>query len=567
MSQSFMDEFTSDLDRMMDESESVKNVIKLLFSSLTVVFQETTELSSSSSQPPYFKYNRISSIPYKAARMLWSEILGDVSFDGELFRVSNPDDVDKAISRSCLEEFIKVMNDPTELTIIKKVDSNSNKGIFSRLFGSKKKDENIVKIPKRRISRDLFMAFIRDILVTTELLEINELKTECNENNIEMNDESEEVFAPKYFKGSFTGWERGKKVSTSRYFQIFQDKYFQYGIYLSGIMNNSSALPSTLAAPATASIEHRKMDTMKRWNNAMSNACRKQLEKRDILDTDENEGTNDDYSKLKDMNLGDEDDDATNYAAKMYPSHLMRAGRAPEVSPLLINPKFLLARLSVLGPIETVSRLKSDLDEMIFRFKLASERKLSMDTTKAAERKLSMDSKAEVLSHDSFQQDSAFVSSDDVFLNSFLLLVKCIEEHYPIINCRRVAFIRGENNIGEIGRVLHLIAAYINEAGETEKKNQSDYSSHVVKIYKLSLGYKIAALGNDHISVGRTYRYLGHKFSDLRKYQKAIDAYAESIRISWAQSKIDYKQLVATLNSLGMIYSMAGLLEEVRRKD
>jgi len=559
-----MNEFTEELDHMIEsESESVKTVLKLLFSSLAVVFQETEVCSSK--EEPYFAYSRIASIPAAAARMLWSELLGDVSSkeigDREFqMIILSPDNADKAISQPCLEEFKMFVNAPGEISVktTRRKSNDNGRGILPRNWLKnlmKEESKDIVNVSKQHHSNDPFMAFVRDTLVAMGFIELDGWTMDSNGDIIESEEEEgEDIFVSAKFSGSdFSGWDRGKQLNTLQCFRIDQDQQFQYGIHLSGIMNNSSAVPLD-AILDTTSLNQRKTDTMKRWNDAMSNACRKQLAKSNILENEHNQkqSTNanandtDNHSESKAYNgidQGKNSSHATNYVIQMYPSHLMRAGRLTEAGRALMNPNFLLARLVTLEAFETVSRHKRNLDELTLRSRLASERRIGMGS----------------------DSNSLMRVSQDIFMDSFNILSKCIQEQYPIASYKKSIFVQGESNNGELGRALHLIAAYLDEKATTNdasiNTSESEYSLAAVKVYKLSLDYKIAALGNDHSSVGRTYRYLGHKYLKLRQNQKAIDAYSESIRISWAQDKINYKHLVVTLNSIGMIYSMTGQLK------
>eukprot|EP00548_Thalassiothrix_antarctica_P020749 CAMPEP_0194193186 /NCGR_PEP_ID=MMETSP0154-20130528/73701_1 /TAXON_ID=1049557 /ORGANISM="Thalassiothrix antarctica, Strain L6-D1" /LENGTH=1084 /DNA_ID=CAMNT_0038917233 /DNA_START=47 /DNA_END=3298 /DNA_ORIENTATION=+ len=554
--------YTEEFNRMI-ESESVKNVLKLLFSSLAVVFQEI-EVSSSKKQP-YFKFTRIPSIPAPAAGMLWSELLGGVSArkiaDQQYeMTISSISLADQTISQVCLEEFLKFVNDPVDLLVKISRNNSNSKGLLSKLWNKKKEEEgvDILKIAKKQNTKDPFLFFVRDALVATGFLEVAGRSIDLDE-EVDSDEEEEERDSDDFAEIDgidFSGWDERKKKKKQKnalqYFQIYQDMQFQYGIHLSGIIGNTST--SILNVPPETDVWHQKeTETAKRWNDAMSNACWKQLIKAGILGSKSDHvlstGDGDEDRKKKTqiwMNRGRIPNDATGYAIQMYPSHLMRAGRVVEAARVLMNPKFVHARLVSLQAFEAADRHKCNLDEMKLRSRLASEGELDVGG----------------------DGDALIMESRDIFMASVNVFLKCIQEHYPMQSDENnengeleKKIVQGESVPGEVGRALHLIGGFLTETttlGANTNKGQSESSLAAMETYKLALAYKIVALGKDHSSVARTHRHMGHEYMNRFEYEEAINAYSESVRINRVQDDVDYKHLVLALNSIGMIYGMTG---------
>mmetsp|Transcript_18862 Transcript_18862/g.27898 ORF Transcript_18862/g.27898 Transcript_18862/m.27898 type:complete len:1090 (-) Transcript_18862:150-3419(-) len=565
--------FTDDFEYMI-QSESVRRVMKLLFSSLAVVFQET-QVSPSKSEP-YFTYTRIPSIPAPAARMLWSELLGGVSSqligdrEYEMNTLSS-NSADPAISQICLETFVKCVNDPDDLLV--RLRKESSKKGFLKFWGKKgdQEDGNILRIPKRRHNTDPFLCFVRDALMATGFLEVagGSIEQDKEEADTEVSEAVEKIDDLAQVDGIDTnGWKKRENMKKVRKpvqcFQIYKDMQFQYGIHLSGmILEKGFAVTGSPLETSTGTAHLRELDTMKRWNDAMSNACLKQLAKENLLEEKKHgkksANENDDIqngSKFDDwMNQDKPPDEAMCYAIQMHPSHLMRAGRVVEAARVLMNPKFVLARLVILGALETADRHRSNLEEMKLRSRLASEGELDVGG----------------------DGDALIMESRDIFMASVNVLLKCIQEHYPIVNSGTKSdkedsgkeekkndkedkqFVQGEHSPGEVGRALHLIATFLAETHDfPTNKNRTESSSAAMETYKLSLDFKIAALGRDQSSVGNTYRHMGHEYMNRCEYKKAIDAYTEAIRINRVQDEVDYKRIILALNSIGMIYGMIG---------
>ena len=545
--------YTAEFEDLL-ASDALKRVLKLMFSSMAVVFQETQLVKDD------FQYTRLPSIPAPAARMLWSELLGGVSVKmGDQgywkLELSNDHPSDPSLEAAVLEKFVSFINEGDD-PIQKKEKKN---GFWNRIKNNKKEEEQARQQPlavsRHNNGKDPFLYFVRDALVATGFLELAGRRID-DEDDEEEDDEEEasdldsktEEDETKTAVGDdendhegdlqddtvdFAGWDNRKKKihkeTRTQYFQIYKDMQFQYGIYLSSISGSEggfATLSSVNADDATDSGSDAvlEQDTMKRWNDAMANACRKQLAEACIVDkrSTEAKGTDAWLTSKKPCPF----DDAAAYAIQMYPSHLMRAGRVVEAARVLMSPKFVLARLVVLEPFEAANRHRENLEEMTKRSSLASEGRFDLGG------------------------DGNSIEPKDITLSAVKIMIKTIKERYPILVEKDTVHghnVKGEKEEGEVGRTLHLIAAFLGEQAQNKLSMET---------YELCLNYKIAAMGPDHSSAGRTWRHMGHQYMNQYDYDDAINAYFESVRIERLQNNVDYSHVILALNSMAMIYGM-----------
>jgi hypothetical protein len=554
--------FTQELDNMV-ESEPVKKVLKLMFSSLAVVFQETqTSSTTKGMSVQVFTYTRIPSIPASAARLLWSELMGgiktepDVEHGGYLMQAANEHKRDPCIDADTLDKFVEFVNGDNDLFVRKEKET----GFWGKLFNKKKKEQDesevSIKMPPRHkvIGRDPFLYFVRDALVATGLLELagrrvddedwgdeeDELEEDTEDTSaredLDDDDDDEDGGDDDGVAADFTGWDKRKrtirKQRITQYFQIYKDMQFQYGVYLSGVPESDGGFGTSLQgtqddATDAGSVACREQDTMKRWNDAMSNACARQLMKTGIIEKRGGSTDTVPNDAWITSRRSSPFDDATSYAVQMYPSHLLRSGRVTEAARVLMNPRFFLARLCSLEPFGAANRHRANVEELCARSKIAKE------------------------GNSDLGGDGDLIDATEITMASVNVMVKALKERYPITGERdSLEKVKGEKEPGEVGRALHLIAAFL---GEREHGSKSS-----MEIYDLCLQYKIAALGPDHSSVGRTWRHMGHQHMHYYNYDGAINAYSESVRIERLQDEVDYKHVVLALNSMGMIHGMTG---------
>jgi hypothetical protein len=452
------------------------------------------------------------------------------------------------------------------------------KGFWNRKLNNNKKHEEKVDVELgdyklRRRSKDPFLQFIRDALVETGFLELAGRQVDDDEeddhddddNNHDEShddehsdmditdddaaedaiDEDQESYESN-LQGStldLAGWgnrkHRHRRESRTQYFQIYKDMQFQYGIYLSGLTVNEGgcAVPLSVDAHDTTTSGTdglRERDTMRRWNDIMANACFKQLTEFCIIDTRAAaDTTNRNNSWMTSCNSCPFDD-ATKYAIQMYPSHLMRAGRVVEAARVLMNPKFFTSRLVSFQPFEAVSLHRQNMEEMDKRCSLAQK------------------------GHFDVGGDGNSMKPKEITLSAVKMIIKTIKEKFPIIGDNGTVHgpkVKGEKEQGEIGRSLHMIAVLLGDQGENKLSMET---------YELCLKYKVAALGPDHSSVGRTWRHMGHQHMNQYDYDDAIRAYSESIRIERLQDEVEYKHVILALNSMAMIYGMTRRPKKVR---
>jgi hypothetical protein len=572
--------FSADLKEMI-ASEAVQRVVKLMFSSMAVVFQDTQLIAipANSHHASPFIYTRIPSIPASAARMLWNELMGGISVDinsqGRWILHLNSDKSanatpDPCLSQVILDSFVAYVNsgkDPIqqkqkERGFWGKIRNKSNQN-QNKKNDDQQDDQHDKASERRRNGKDPFLYFIRDALTETGFLElagrrvdddeqdeVSEEDTEEDEPNTEDEPQDEQTYDDDELHASadlqdstvdFSGWDQRKKKiraqPRTQYFQIYKDMQFQYGVYLSSIplAEGGFAVLNSVNpddASDTGSVAAREQDTMKRWNDAMSNACWTQLVQAKVIEIQrgakktENEG----WTLSRKINPFD---DAVSYAIQMYPAHLMRCGRVVEAARMLMLPKFFLARVSSVDPFEAANRHRANLEEMTQRSLLAAEGRVDLGG------------------------DGNSIEPKDITLAAVNVMIKTLKERYPILggaDSPNGQTVKGEKEAGEVGRALHLIAGFLGE---------KDNAKLSMEIYDLCLKYKIAALGEDHPSVGRTWRHMGHQFMNQYSYDDAVGAYSESVRIERLQDTIEYKHVILALNSMAMIYGMTGRPKKV----
>jgi hypothetical protein len=188
-----------------------------------------------------------------------------------------------------------------------------------------------------------------------------------------------------------------------------------------------------------------------------------------------------------------------------------------------------------MDPFEAVNRHRANLEEMTQRSILAAEGRVDLGG------------------------DGNSIEPKDITLAAVNVMIKTLKERYPILgggDNPNGQTVKGEKEAGEIGRALHLIAAFLGER---------DHTKLSMEIYDLCLNYKIAALGQDHASVGRTWRHMGHQYMNQYNYDDAVGAYSESVRIERLQDNVEYKHVILALNSMAMIYGMTARPKKVSR--
>jgi tetratricopeptide (TPR) repeat protein len=574
--------YNSDFDDAIVNAH-VRRILKFMFSTLAVVFQETKIHKDGIS------YCRLPSIPSGAALMLWTELIGGLhihplttdagvgTHDHESRSVSSNDSIsstqpspiqwlhghscDPSLSKDTLEAFVDFVN--SGANPLRKSDEPS-KGFWKKnIILRQPKSERNLSFRFRQIhSKDPFLTFVRDILVQLGFLvlagritddEIYDKKDIAEDMNLElcdvnMNDESQKGETSKKSRtGSlksdrselqdstvdFSGWDqrrqRIQQESQTQYFQIYNDLQFQYGVYLSGLSPEeggfSTSTPTSLSQQDNnlESVATRERETMLRWNREMANACARQMAKFGILDMRNVPIQSDSWLSFPSVSPFD---DATTYAIQMYPSHLLRAGRVVEAARVLMNPKVYMARIVAMDPHEATRYHTQNLEDMTKRSQLA----LKGNTDVGG--------------------DGNSIDSKDIQASTVKTMMKIIKERYPLMDDEcdlDDPKIKGEKEDGEIGRSLHMIASFLGNMSQGKL---------ALEIYSLSVTYKVAALGADHASVGKTWRHIGHQHMHHYEYDDAVRAYSESIRIERLQHKVEYRHVVLALNSMAMIYGM-----------
>ena len=542
----------------------VLRVFKLMFASLSVVFCETSINSKDQHRP--FSYTRIPSVPVQAARMLWSELLGEVHClccpNTGMYSVQIADyDVtpkwDQSLTETMVSTFIKYVNGeevpeaPRPLSgFFSRLLSPRNVASPGRMLGAKHVpatgSSDIAadkeKKDRRRKTKDPFLFHIQEFLLQQEYLvlvgrniddqEEIEMKPEFDESDLTLESEQDENFDGDESDAElhFSRWDDSKRRSPARnrsqFFQIYKDMQHQYGVYTSsrhvcdgGFAVLDIHINDTISE--TDAMALREFDTMKRWNDTMSRAClRKLYEDRIILLGHDSDSCDE---RMLGMRTRSTFCEAMTYALQMYPSHLMKSGRVMEASHMLTNSRFFLGRVLAVGAFDATIRHRSNLDELIHRSRLAREGIYSLGG------------------------DGGAFNPVDVRKATVAIMISVLTEQFPI--CDMATAVKGEREKGEVGRALHLIASFLVECGDIQT---------AMGIYERALHWKIAALGEEHSSVGRTYRHMGHQHLFQYQYDEAIRCYGESVRIERAHGEIDYRRVILALNSMGMIYGMTG---------
>ena len=342
-------------------------------------------------------------------------------------------------------------------------------------------------------------------------------------------------WARKVTKSSVKEAQKGP----TEFFQIYKDMQHQFGIYLSSLPIKEGGFSSLdIKSDDTMGAEHkqaavawRELDTLQRWGMAMTKACRQQLCDGDIIEEeyasraglggDGNDQSDSPWMKWDGRGLSPFDD-STVYAIQQYPTHLMQCGKVVEAARILMNPRFFLARLLIEGAFEAANRQRTNIEDMMHRSKLAQAGQYEIGG------------------------DGDSINPNDIMYASVGVMMKIFRERYPLQNN---VIVNKELEPGDVGRAIHLISAFLAEQGN---------SKLAIETYQESLEYKISALGPDHPSVGRTCRHLGHQHLHQYEYDDAIKCYSESVRIEQLQDDVDYKRVILSLNSMGMIYGMTG---------
>ena len=549
----------------------VLRVFKLMFASLSVVFCETSINSKDPDRP--FCYTRSPSVPVQAARMLWSELLGEVNClycsNTGMYKAQIADhDIspkwDLSLTEDVVSTFIKYVNGEEVPEAPRPLSGFFSRFLLSRNaaspakmlgvgakhvpeMGSCETTTDKERKDRQKKTMDPFLFQIQEFLLQQEYLILvgrkiddqdeMEMKAEFDESDLTLESEEEENFDGDESDAElhFSRWDGNKRKSSSRsrsqFFQISKDMQHQYGVYNSSrhVCDGGFAIldiHNNDAISQTDAMALREFDTMKRWNDTMSRAClRKLYEDRIIFIGHECDSYDERIldDKMPGMRTRNSFGDAMTYALQMYPSHLMKSGRVMEASHMLTNSRFFFGRALAVGAFDATIRHRSNLDELIHRSRLAREGIYSLGG------------------------DGGAVNVVDVRKATVAIMISVLTEQFPI--CDMATAVKGEQEKGEVGRALHYIASFLAECGDIQT---------AIGIYERALNWKVAALGEDHSSVGRTYRHMGHQHLFQYQYDEAIRCYGESVRIERTHGEIDYRRVILSLNSMGMIYGMTG---------
>jgi hypothetical protein len=371
----------------------------------------------------------------------------------------------------------------------------------------------------------------------------------------------------------FSGWgkhRKTRKVKRTQYLQIHKDMKHMYGVHLASLSESDGGFAVEASDDESLAVERSslELETMKRWDEDMVQACVRQLQSdfvlldsvisichrrsavpysieiqseqnisygNDLRDSSGDKGNESHHAK-RDWWVKLRSDnpfrDASTYAIRYYPTHLMRSGHVVDTAHLLMSSRFFLSRVCAFGPSEAVQLHTANLDELKERSNLAVKGLYELGG------------------------DGDCIDPEDIIFAAMQVMTKAMEERFPLpVRIKKCRKLKGEHNDGDIGRAYHHIASLL-----VDKEDAMLASG----AYEMALAYKVASLGENHISVARTYRHKGHIHLNQHEYDKAIHCYREAVKIERFQDEVDYKKVILSLNSIAVIHGMRQEHEEVR---
>ena len=436
---------------------------------------------------------------------------------------------------------------------------------------------------KQQRNVDPFFLFIRDSLVDMNILKVTGRPDEEESSSGEESGGSPLGNNQKKTSGTsdngvdFSGWKRKEekqkrtKRNKTQYLQIQRDIQHQYGIILSRIPIEEGGFAlggvsdedlndddnGTLQAMA------REHDTMRRWNSMMVDACMKRQYRRKrptqkerllvsfpsqrvdnaqdgVAVPHRQGGANIDklddrrphdpwlFKNIKQWPL----DEATRYALRMVPGHLMRAGRVSETSALLCDRNFYLGRVLFMGAEKASLVHQRDVVEMDRR----------------------ADEEYDDIGRDGDNFDARGAAAA-VLHTMMTTLTESYASIAPSKKLGKNERVKGEKIRGETGRALHGVAWQMGQL--------RSFGNEAILCYHMALKYKTASLGQDHPSVAGTLHNMGNLHLDRSEYHDALACYESALKIERGFSGGLHKNVARTLKSLGMIYGMTSEFDKV----
>lgn len=542
------DALNKEIQAMIQE-KPVRSVIKLCFSSMAVVFRETI-LNRDPDLPP-FQYNRLTSIPTAAARMLWSELLGGIecSLSGKtneyVAKVAPGDfggELDESISTSILRGFLSAVNrkENKALALLR-----TGKNLFKR----KENDDSVRNIrsieamEEKKKSKDPFLYFVRQQLLKAELVELSgrrfydSIQSHGDTNLWDEDDEDASVESMNDDEMDISGWKDQKRARLSQSMLISSEMHHKYGLTLSRrlVKAGGFALPDSGQETYSGSQGDA---TMRRWDERMADACARKLHRHALLEPrvveqengEEMEIDEEPWMKAQSNNpFGD----GTTYALKMYPTHLMRGGCVVDAARTLMAPRFFLGRVIIFGVLKACQRHRADLEELCLRSELALEGQFELGG------------------------DGAGIDAEDISFAAFHVMSSVVTGRYevpleqPIPGKNKAS----DTQMADAGRAMHLIANLFAEKGDF---------AQAIDCFMKSYKFKNAAFGPDHPSVARTYMHLGQCYVREREFDDAIVWFSQALRIEREQKVANSERVTSALASLALVYGLLNDHDKVK---
>lgn len=357
---------------------------------------------------------------------------------------------------------------------------------------------------------------------------------------------------------------RRRRPKRTQYLQIYKDMHVLYGLHLASLAlvdGGFALLGDTTSDVEVSPPSSLEVETMKRWDQLMAQACQGQLQSSNVVSKGaEEEGddkklpsvagasgevskSSNDFStsaqsesvvnpKKKEerwMRSHSENpfDEGASYALRMYPSHLMRCGRVKEAASILSHPQFFLARICAWGPFEAARHQTYNIDELKRRCDLAIQGNALLGG------------------------DGDCLDPDEVALIITGSMIDVLKERFRIPvsegEVQKKHKLKGERGDGDVGRAFHSIASMLVKMKEYKRAGEC---------FEKALEYKSAVLGAEHRSVARTYRHFAHLQLTQQEHDTAIESYSEALRIERYQDDVGHGKIIVSLNSIAAIHGM-----------